>query len=95
MSTNEPNLDMLDYSESNALTVWRQAKDILREHGRLCADEIADKIDAGACGYEEPSIRHGVLPAMREPLRDQGFISVNEVAGADEKIVKKEWVIDQ
>ncbi|WP_207587145.1 hypothetical protein [Halomontanus rarus] len=88
-----PDLSGLDYREANLLEIWSDIKEILRKQDGLCGEEIADELDSKTYGYRDASIRNGILPRIREPLNEQGFISVTEVPGEDEKIVKKEWRI--
>ena len=90
---NTPDFSDLGYSAQGLHQIWDDVKPLLREHGGLCSDDIHAKLDAGKYGYHKKSIRHGILPRMREALDNQGFISTKEQAGEHEKIVKKLWIL--
>jgi hypothetical protein len=99
MTTNHdgaaPDFSELDYSAQGLSQLWDDIQPLLAEHGSLCGDELADKLDARTYGYHDSSIRNGILPWMRDALETQGFISVTEVPGEDAKIVKKNWELHE
>lgn len=86
-----PDFTGLDYSAQGLTQLWGDIRTLLATEGRLCGDEIANKLDAHTYGYQDSSIRPGILPRMRDALSEQGFIAVIEVPGEDDKITKKDW----
>lgn len=90
-----PDFSDLDYANSNLADLWDGIRQILEEHGRLCGDEIADHLTADKYAYQEQTIRSDILPQLRKTLKAQQFISVEAVPGEDDKIVKKNWILER
>ena len=90
----KPDFDDLPYDSSKLQDLWDVIQTILTEQGRLCGDELADEASNQYPNYGRQTIRNDILPKMRQALNSQQFISVNTVPGEDDKIVKKEWVIE-
>ncbi|QIB75359.1 hypothetical protein G3I44_14310 [Halogeometricum borinquense] len=94
-----PDLSKLNYSHEKLLELWegnqntRGIRDILRDEGRLCGEEIADKLEDAYFAYGKKTIQHDILPKMRTLLEGQHIITVEAVPGEHGKITKKEWVL--
>lgn len=88
-----PDLDGLDYNAEKLQDLWDHIQALLEEQGGLCGKEMVEELDWAAIGYQKSTIRADILPAMREPLEDQGFIHVDLEPGDDGRIMEKVWVL--